>query len=282
MASATDDTVGIIAGSGAFPLEIASSLTRSGTPVFFVGLRGFAERGIKAYPHMMADMLDPHAILGALKRLGIGKVILAGGVARPGPMALLSIYTFFRNREELRKIVTGGDDRILRGVIRLFEEADFRVLGVDEAAPDLLATLGPIGHHQPDTVFDADIRHGLDCLATMGRFDFGQGVVVAGSRILAIEGPEGTDAMLKRVADMQRNRRVSFEKPQAILIKASKQGQDRRVDLPAIGPRTIQLAKQAGLVGVAVAAHDVILVERNRLLAQADREGLFVMGVGVS
>ena len=282
MASATDDAVGIIAGSGAFPLEIAASLSRAGTPVFIVGLRGFVERGIKAYPHMMADMLDPHAILGALKRLDIGKVILAGGVARPGPMALLSIYTFFRNREELRKIVTGGDDRILRGVIRLFEEADFRVLGVDEAAPDLLATLGPIGYHQPDTVFEGDIRLGLDCLATMGRFDFGQGVVVAGSRILAIEGPEGTDAMLNRVADMQKNRRVSFEKPQAILIKASKLGQDRRVDLPAIGPRTIQLAKQAGLVGVAVAAHDVILVERDLLLERANREGLFVTGVAVS
>ena len=282
MASTTDDAVGIIAGSGAFPLEIAASLTRSGTPVFIVGLRGFAERGIKAYPHMIADMLDPHAILGALKRLGIGKVILAGGVARPGPMALLSIYTFFRNRDELRKIVTGGDDRILRGVIRLFEEADFSVLGVDEAAPDLLASLGPIGIIKPDTAFDADIRLGLDCLSTMGRFDFGQGVVVAGSRILAIEGPEGTDAMLRRVAEMQKNRRVSLEKPQAILIKASKPGQDRRVDLPAIGPRTIQLAKQAGLVGIAVAAHEVILVERDRLLAQADREGLFVTGVAIS
>ena len=153
---------------------------------------------------------------------------------------------------------------------------------MDEAAPDLLASLGPIGIIKPDTAFDADIRLGLDCLSTMGRFDFGQGVVVAGSRILAIEGPEGTDAMLRRVAEMQKNRRVSLEKPQAILIKASKPGQDRRVDLPAIGPRTIQLAKQAGLVGIAVAAHEVILVERDRLLAQADREGLFVTGVAIS
>jgi DUF1009 family protein len=276
------ESVGIIAGSGAFPLEIASSLTRAGTPVFIVGLRGFAERGIKAYPHMFADMLDPYAILGSLKRLGIGKIILAGGVSRPGPMALLSIYTFFRNREELRKIVTGGDDRILRGVIRLFEEADFQVLGVDEAAPDLLATIGPIGRIIPDANVTTDIDLGLDCLATIGRFDIGQGVVVAGTRILAIEGPEGTDAMLKRVADMQKNRRVSFEKPQAILIKASKPGQDRRVDLPAIGPRTIQLAKQAGLIGIAVAAQEVILVERDRLLAMANQEGLFVTGVRIS
>jgi DUF1009 family protein len=276
------DTVGIIAGSGAFPLEIASSLTRAGTPVFIVGLRGFAERGIKIYPHIVADMLDPHTILSVLKKRGIGKVILAGGVSRPGPMALLSIYTFFRNRDELRKIVTGGDDRILRGVIRLFEEADFRVLGVDEAAPDLLAKVGPIGRIIPDASIATEINLGLDCLATMGRFDIGQGVVVAGTRILAIEGPEGTDAMLKRVADMQKNRRVSLEKPQAILIKASKPGQDRRVDLPAIGPRTIQLAKQAGLIGIAVAAHDVILVERDRLLALADQDGLFVTGVRVT
>ncbi len=279
MLGRADGTVGIIAGSGAFPLEIAASLTRSNLPVFIVALRGFAEREFKAYPHIVADMLDPHAILEALHHRGIDKVILAGGVSRPGPLALLSIYTFFRNREELRRIVSGGDDRILRGVIKLFEENGFKVLGVDEAAPDVLAALGPLGKIKPEQARDADIQVALDCLKTLGRFDVGQGVVVAGSRILAIEGPEGTDAMLRRVAEMQKNRRVSLDTPSAILVKASKPGQDRRVDLPAIGPRTVHLAKQAGLIGIALASHDVVLVERAKLLALADREGLFVTGV---
>ena len=273
------ERIGIIAGSGDFPFEIASSIKRAGNDVFIVGLRGFAERGVRLFPHVYADMLDPHCVLDALRKRDIRKVVLAGGVARPGPMALFSIYTFFRNREELRRIVSGGDDRILRGVVRLFNEEGFEVLGVDQVAPDLLAPIGSLGSVQMNDESKPDIELGLNCLATMGQFDFGQAVVVGGGRVLAIEGPEGTDAMLRRVVELQKNRRVSFEKPCAILVKASKLHQDRRVDLPAIGPKTVQSAVKAGLIGIAVAAHDVILVEKARLLRDADRSGIFVAGV---
>ncbi len=281
MSGPSGDSIGIIAGSGAFPVEIAASLQRSGRKVFVVGLRGFAERRIRDFPHLYADMLDPHALLSALKHRNISSVILAGGVSRPGPLALLSIYTFFRNRDELRKIVTGGDDRILRGVIRLFEEAGIKVLGVGEAAADLLAQKGTMGQIAPPPAVDQDIDLALECLAKMAQFDFGQGVVVADGRILAVEGPEGTDAMLKRVYEMQKNRRVTLDRQSAILVKASKKGQDRRVDLPAIGPRTIELAKRAGLIGIAVEADQVILVERQALLDAADRNGMFVTGVTI-
>jgi len=273
------ERIGVIAGSGAFPLEIAASIQRSGNSVFIVGLRGFAERGVRSFSHIYADMLDPHRILDALRQRGISKLVLAGGVARPGPMALFSIYTFFRNRDELRRIVSGGDDLILRGVIRLFNDEGFEVLGVDQVAPDLLAPLGRLGQVKFIDENKADIELALQCLTTMGRFDFGQGVVVGGGRILAIEGPEGTDAMLRRVRDLQKNRRVSLERPSAILVKASKPDQDRRVDLPAIGPKTIQSAAKAGLIGIAVAAHDVILVEKERLIKDADRKGIFIAGV---
>jgi DUF1009 family protein len=273
------ERIGVIAGSGAFPLEIAASVQRSGNSVFIVGLRGFAERGVRSFSHVYADMLDPHRILDALRQRGISKLVLAGGVARPGPMALFSIYTFFRNRDELRRIVSGGDDRILRGVIRLFNDEGFEVLGVDQVAPDLLAPLGRLGQVKFIDENKADIELALQCLTTMGRFDFGQGVVVGGGRILAIEGPEGTDAMLRRVRDLQKNRRVSLERPSAILVKASKPDQDRRVDLPAIGPKTVQSAAKAGLIGIAVAAHDVILVEKERLIKDADRKGIFIAGV---
>ncbi|MCX8502768.1 MAG: UDP-2,3-diacylglucosamine diphosphatase LpxI [Beijerinckiaceae bacterium] len=273
------ERIGVIAGSGAFPLEIAASIERSGNSVYVVGLRGFAERGVRSYPYIIADMLDPHRILGALRNQGITKLVLAGGVARPGPMALFSIYTFFRNREELRRIVSGGDDRILRGVVRLFNEEGFEVLGVDQVAPDLLAPLGGLGQVKLNDESKADIELALNCIETMGRFDFGQGVVVGGGRILAVEGPEGTDAMLRRVRDLQRSRRVSLEKPSAILVKASKPDQDRRVDLPAIGPKTVYSASKAGLIGIAVAAHDVILVEKERLIRDADRCGIFIAGV---
>jgi len=273
--------IGIIAGSGAFPFEIASSIVRSGQDPFVVCLRGFAERdeALKDLRHAYADMLDPKRIIALLRENGVKRVVLGGGVARPGPMALLSIYTFFRNRDELRRIVSGGDDRILRGVIRLLEEHDFDVVGVDDVAVDLLAPEGLFGSVHALETATADIELALSCLHDMGRFDLGQGVVVAGGRILAIEGPEGTDAMLERVRQIQKNRRVILESASAILVKAAKPGQDRRVDLPAIGPRTIRSAKAAGLAGIAVLAGEVVLIHRRLLKQDADRAGLFLLGV---
>lgn len=284
MSGQSGSGVAIIAGCGAFPFEIAHALRVTGATPFIIGLRGFVSRdaALQSLPHAIIDMLDPQKIISTLRANKIEHVILAGSVSRPGPLALLSIYTFFRNREELRRIVSGGDDRILRGVIRLLEENGFDVIGVDQAAPDLLAPNGLIASTSLPGQAASDIALGLACLRDMGRYDLGQGVVVAEGRVLAMEGPEGTDAMLERVRLMQKNRRVILENACAILVKAPKPAQDRRVDLPAIGPGTIKSAKAAGLKGIAVAAHEVVLVERQKLIRDADQAGLFVTGVARS
>ena len=271
--------IAIIAGNGSFPVEIASALSGQGHAVFIIGLRGFAERGIRRYEHLYADMLDPQRILRALSAIGARGVVLAGGVTRPGPMAALSIYSFFRHRAELKRILAGGDDHLLRGVISLFEEAGFPVLGVDEVAPGILAEEGTLGTVQCPEKSILDIELGVDFLKTVARFDIGQGVVVADGRVIAVEGPEGTDAMLKRIADMRRLKRIRLERDQPVLVKVSKLTQDRRVDLPAIGPKTIEVAKKAGVSGIAVAAGDVILVEREKLVSAANKAGLFLIGI---
>ena len=276
--------IAIIAGSGAFPFEIAHSLKENGPSPFIICLRGFVGRdeALHDFDHAFADMLDPQKILSLLHDKKIKRIILAGGVSRPGPMALLSIYSFFRNRDELKRIVSGGDDRLLRGVIRLLEENNFSVIGVNEAAPKLLANEGLLGSIKEPPTSNADIDMALSCLRMISPYDIGQGVVVAQGRVLAIEGPEGTDAMLDRVRIMQKNRRVILEENTAILVKASKNGQDHRVDLPAIGPRTIKNAKAAGLAGIAIAAGEVIIVNRNDTIKDADRAGLFIKGVRLS
>ena len=276
--------IAIIAGSGAFPFEIAHSLKEIGQSPFLLCLRGFVGRddSLHDFDHAYADMLDPQKILALLRERDVKRVILAGGVSRPGPMALLSIYSFFRNRDELKRIVSGGDDRILRGVIRLLEENNFSVIGINEAAPKLLANEGLLGSIKEHPSSNADIDMALSCLRMISPYDIGQGVVVAQGRVLAIEGPEGTDAMLDRVRVMQKNRRVILDENTAILVKASKQGQDHRVDLPAIGPRTIKNAKAAGLAGIAIAADEVIIINRNDTIKDADRAGLFIKGVRLS
>lgn len=280
MVADRDGPIAIIAGNGSLPLELARSLSARGSPVFVLGLRGFATRAIKAFPHLFVDMLDPQRILNSLRDVKASAIVLAGGVNRPGPLAALSIYSFFRHRAELKRILAGGDDHLLRSVIRLFEEAGFPVLGVDEIAPDVLAKEGQLGGVPCPHSCIADVTVGMEFLNIIGRYDIGQAVIVADGRIIAVEGPEGTDSMLMRIEEMRRNRRIRLERDQPILVKASKPAQDRRADLPAIGPNTIRMARKIGLAGIAIASGDVVLLEKEALLRAADAANLFLVGVG--
>lgn len=272
-------TVAIIAGGGDFPGEVAAAVRAAGRSVRIIGLRGFAGRQIGGERPLVADMLDPAAILGLLRQIAPACVVLAGSVNRPGPLAIASVFSAYRNREELGRILASGDDRILRGAVGLIEEAGFTVVGAHEVAPGLLAPAGSFSRREPDEADRRDIALAGEILSATGRFDIGQGVVVAGGQVLALEGPEGTDAMLERVAALRRSRRVRLDGEAGVLVKRPKPGQDVRVDLPAIGPRTIAKARRAGLRGIAVAAGAVVVVDRAGTRAAADRSGLFLAGV---
>jgi DUF1009 family protein len=268
----------IIAGGGAFPLEVAEAAADRGSDIRIIGLRGFAARAIKRYPTVWADMLDPNGILDELRRIAPDAVVLAGNVTRPGPLAVGSVYSAFRNRGELGRILSGGDDRILRGVIALIEEAGFTVVGAQDIAPGLLAPAGCDTKARPDDAAIADIRLGIDLLNSLSRFDVGQACAVSSGRVLAVEGPEGTDAMLERVRSLQRRRKLRLDGEGGVLVKMPKTAQDTRIDLPAIGPRTIEKLRSAGLGGVAVAADGVVIIDRRSVVQMADAWGLFVTG----
>src|SRR5215471_10287196 len=110
-------------------------------------------------------------------------------------------------------------------------------------------------------------------------FDVGQAVVVADAHVLAIEAAEGTDRMLARIAELRQSGRIAASSGRGVLVKAAKRGQDRRLDLPSIGPQTVEGAARAGLAGIAVVAGSTIVAEPERIGATADRERLFVFGV---
>jgi len=116
-------------------------------------------------------------------------------------------------------------------------------------------------------------------LNATGPFDIGQAAVVADGRVIAIEAAEGTDQMLSRVAQLRRARQVEQVRGRGVLIKAAKRNQDRRLDLPSIGPQTIASAKCAGLAGIAVTAGSTIVADAGSVGAAADREKIFVIGV---
>jgi DUF1009 family protein len=197
-------------------------------------------------------------------------------VRRPDLGALRPDLGFIWNLPAILRIITaGGDDSVLTRVVRFFEQKGFTVVAPASVAPELLADKGPLGRIAADGAQEQDVALGFSIVRALGPFDVGQAVIVAGGRVLAIEGVEGTDAMMARCAQRQRQRQ---RQGKGILVKRPKPGQELRVDLPAIGPATISRAAQAGLAGIAVLAGGALAAERATLVRRADEAGLFVQG----
>jgi DUF1009 family protein len=169
-------------------------------------------------------------------------------------------------------MASGGDDGVLRGVIRFFEGNGLKVIGPADVAPELAVAQGPLGSRVPTAGDDADIAKGFALVRLLGAFDVGQSVVVRGGAITAIEGAEGTDRMLARVGP-------NAGAPHGVLVKRPKPQQDMRVDMPVIGPDTVSNSARAGVSGIAVLAGQVLVTQRADVLARAEQEGLFVVGV---
>lgn len=270
----------LVAGSGRLPEQVAHAFDRAGRAFKVLAFRGFTDRLLRARADATVDLLDIGATLRVLAEWGPATVVPAGSVARPSPAAILNAAAAFRNRTTLRSLTDGGDDRLLRGVLALLEEHGHTVLGVHDVAPDLLSPLGRIGRHAPDATADAAIATGRALLATLGRFDIGQAVVVSADRVLAVEGPEGTDRTLARARAVGR-RPFGHGRPLpgTVLVKCAKESQDLRIDLPAIGPRTLRNAAAAGCAGLAIEAGRTLIVDRPETIAVADRLGLFLVGI---
>jgi UDP-2,3-diacylglucosamine hydrolase len=281
-ARATDDasTLAIICGGGSLPFAVADAALQRGRRVVLFALRGWADpQRVDAYPHYWGRMGELRRFIRTAAAEGCHDVVVIGTVGRP---------TFWQLRPDLRllllmpkliRLYRGGDDHLQSGVGRILEGYGFRLLGPKDVAPELLMPEGPIGTRTPSHRDRADIARGLALLAANSPFDIGQAVVVADNQVLAVEGPEGTDRTLARVAELRANKRIVTPAGVGVLVKAPKIGQDRRLDLPSIGPSTVEAAAAARLAGIAVAANTTVVAEPSQLAAAAERAKIFVIGV---
>lgn len=268
----------ILCGGGGFPLEVARAAQANGRPPFLVGVVGSSDVAIEAFPHVWVRMGQIGKMFGALKAHRIADIGLIGAMARPEFADLRLDWGALKRAPELTQLFRGGDNRLLVGIAGIFEREGLRVVGAHEIAPQLLAPLGAAGALAPSPEAEEDIAVGAALLAALSPFDVGQGVVVVGRRVIAIEAAEGTDAVLARVAELRASRRLRLQGPRGVLVKAPKRGQDLRLDMPTVGPRTIEAAKRAELQGVAFAAGRVLIADRETFLREADASGLFVVG----
>ena len=179
----------------------------------------------------------------------------------------------------LARLAADGDDHVLSRIVRFFEDKGYRVHGAGDVAPELLAGAGKLGDKAPSAEAKADTVMGFDVVRALGRFDVGQAAVVVKGHVLAVEAAEGTDAMLARCAELREAGRAGRGGRAGVLVKAPKPGQEERVDLPTIGPETVNKAAAAGLAGIAVAAGQVLMAERAATIAAANQLGLFLLGV---
>ncbi|CAK07724.1 LpxI family protein [Rhizobium johnstonii] len=270
----------IIAGGGFLPSYVAEAARAAGENPVIVALKDESDRRWEGYDHAVIGIGDFAALEGLLNRYGIGRVVMSGSVRRRPEWREVrpTLRTLMKMPATIRTLLSGGDDRVLQMVIRLIEGNGRRVVGAHEIAPDLLAAVGPLGTAIPGEEDRRDISRAAEAAEMLGRLDVGQGAVAIGGRIVALEGLEGTDEMLERVADLRAAGRISPRRRGA-LVKLCKPQQDIRADLPAIGVSTVLNARKAGLAGVAVEAGRSLVLDRAAVIKAADEAGLFVCGI---
>ena len=267
-------TLGILAGGGPLPGRVAAAAQAAGRRVFVVGLRGFVEpRVIGAFPHALIRMGAAGEILAQLRAAGCSDIVLVGPVRRPSLMDLRPDAEGARIMARIGRAAFAGDDGLLAAIVRVLGEEGFRVLGAHEVLTEAVGPRGQMGRIAPDAAAMADIERGVAVVRALGQADVGQGCVVQQGIVLAVEAIEGTDAMLARAAGLAR------PGPGGVLVKLVKPGQDRRADLPTIGPATLCAAAGAGLRGVAFEAGGTLLTDRAGCVAEADGAGLFLIGI---
>jgi DUF1009 family protein len=268
----------IICGGGSLPFAIADAVQTQGRQVVLFPLRESADaHSVAAYRHHWMHLGQFGRFCRLAHQEGCRDVVLIGALVRPALWQLRPDLRTLLLLPRIIKFFRGGDDYLLSRVATLVGEQGFRLIGAHEVAPEILMPEGVLGSHRPSAGDDDDIAYGLRFLRAAGAFDVGQAVVVAGRHILAVEAAEGTDQMLARVAELRANRRIRSRG--GVLVKAPKPGQDRRIDLPTIGPQTAAEAARAGLSGIAAMAGDSIVAEAERMRQTADQNKIFVMGV---
>jgi DUF1009 family protein len=268
--------LGIIAGGGGVPALVAAAATAAGRPVCILAIKGEADASVERFPHHWLHWGEIGRLFDLLSRERVGDVVICGAVNRPDFASIRVDLGAILSLPRILSFMVGGDDTVLKNVVRFLEDRGYRVVGAHEIAPDLVGDASLSGRHRPGKDADGDIAVGIEASQSLGRLDIGQAVVAIGGRVIAVEGIEGTDEMLSRVADLRERGRIKAGRGAGVLVKAAKPQQDLRVDMPTIGPRTVETVARAGLGGIAIEAGRVMIVDRAATIETADRLKIFL------
>ncbi len=268
--------LGIISGGGDLPKLIAEDQVGQGEPPFIIDFEGLAVDWADGFDRMTARFEQPEGIFNALRQAGCKEIVMVGAMSRPQLDPSKFDPTFSSIVPKLTEAMASGDDAALRVVLGLFQSAGFDVISPQSVLSTLVLEPGCETIAQPSEYDHADADRAAEILAATSALDIGQGVVVAGRLCLGIETLQGTEALLQFISRTD----PALRPERGLLMKAPKSGQDHRLDLPAIGPDTMDQLAAAHLSGVVVPAGSVLVINRPETFARADAKGLFIWSRG--
>jgi DUF1009 family protein len=258
----------LIAGNGALPAALAATLPEK---PLVAALEGFTPTGLTPDLHFRVERLVP--FLNHLLDQGITRVCFAGAVQRPALDPSLFDPQTAQMVPRLLTAMQAGDDATLREVLAIFEEFGLTIAGVQDIAPELVPGAGVLARNPTDQD-EKDAARAATITDALGAVDVGQGAVVQQGLCLAVEALPGTDAMLTQIALIPADLRPKGAR--GLFYKAPKPGQDRRIDLPTIGPKTLDLVAAAGLGGIVWQAGGVIVLDRAAMIKKAQEADLLL------
>ena len=270
----TAKKLGIIAGGGTLPRSLIEHCQKIGRDFFVIAIEGNADPAIvnDDIPHTWIRIGQAGTGFSRLKQEKVEEVVMIGTIRRPSFKELIPDMrtTAFFAKISAKAL---GDDGILRALVKEIEAEKMRVVGIHEVMSDVLVKSGVLGKVKPDKDDMIDIKRGVEVAYTLGQLDVGQAVIVQQGLVLGVEGIEGTDELIKRCGGYKRKGNGG------VLVKLRKPQQDMRIDLPTVGPRTIENAKACGLKGLAVHAGNALIVDEEEVIKAANKAGLFVVGI---
>ncbi|HLY36659.1 MAG TPA: UDP-2,3-diacylglucosamine diphosphatase LpxI [Candidatus Binatia bacterium] len=265
------ERIGLIAGSGRFPVLFAETARRRGVEVFAVAHRDETdpelERVVAGIAWIFPGELD--AMIGALRGFAVRRAVMVGGITKR------RLFREFRpDARAMALIARVGqvrDDLVLRAVAAELESEGIAVVASTVYLQEIVPGPGVLGARAPTPDEWRDIHFGFRAAKVIGQFDIGQSVVVRSGAVIAVEGIEGTDATIRRAGELANG--------DVVLVKVCKPTQDTRFDLPAVGPATVTALAQVNGRALAIEAGSTVVLDRDEMIALANRADIAVVAL---
>lgn len=265
----TKSRIGLIAGSGQFPIIFSKEAQAQGYAVYAVAYKNEADAKLEQVVEMVEWLYlgQVKRVLRFFKQNNITEAVMMGGICKPN--AFSSLHFDSRAISILARMRSTHDDGILRAFAQTLEKEGIKIKDSTFLLPGLLAPAGCWTKRKPSKSEKADITLGWRVAKEIGRLDVGQCIVVLAGSVLAVEAIDGTDATIKRGGQLGQG--------QAVVVKVCKPNQDRRFDVPAVGVETIRAMQSAGAKVLAIEAEQTVVFDRQEMVALADRLGMIIV-----